>query len=76
MSSSSRRTRRRSAPWFGPAPPPTICAILEREQVRGEHGFFDAIDYSNRQPLSSRIRRTEAGDMASSCRTISRITRA
>ena len=27
--------------------------ILEREQVRGEHGFFDAIDYSNRQPLSS-----------------------
>ena len=50
---------------------------LEREQVRGEHGFFDAIDYTNRQPLS--VRRTGAprpAATASSCRTISRITRA
>jgi cyclic beta-1,2-glucan synthetase len=26
---------------------------LEREQMRGDHGFYDAIDYSNRQPISS-----------------------
>ena len=26
---------------------------LDREQVRGDYGFFDAIDYTNRQPLSS-----------------------
>ncbi|HKW02250.1 MAG TPA: glucoamylase family protein [Vicinamibacterales bacterium] len=26
---------------------------LEREQMRGDHGFFDAIDYTNRQPISA-----------------------
>jgi cyclic beta-1,2-glucan synthetase len=26
---------------------------LEREQVRGDYGFFDAIDYTNRQPIST-----------------------
>jgi hypothetical protein len=44
--------------------------------MRGDHGFFDAIDYTNRQPVSADEPSHYGRVTSSSCPIASRIIRA